>query len=72
MRIEDGKLGFAPAAIPEVGPYVFRVHFRERQIEVTCGTDGEPSYRLVSGEPLTVTSHGIPIHLVVAGERVGA
>ena len=72
MRIIDGKLAFAPIAISEVGPYVFRARFRGRQIEVACGADGEPSYRLVSGEPLTFTSHGAPIHLVATAEPVGA
>jgi alpha,alpha-trehalose phosphorylase len=72
MQIDDGKLAFAPVAIPEVGPYAFRVQFRGRQIEVACGADSEVSYRLVSGEPLTVTSHGAAIHLIAAGETVGA
>lgn len=66
MRIHGERLAFAPIAIPNVGSYTFRVWFRGRQIEVACGADGEPSYRLVSGEPLTVSSNGDPIHLVAA------
>jgi len=71
MRIVDEKLAFAPVAVPEVGSYLFRVRFRGRQIEVGCAANGETSYRLVSGEPLTVTSHGDPIHLVAAVEPFG-
>jgi alpha,alpha-trehalose phosphorylase len=71
MRLDDGKLAFAPLAIPEVGPYVFRVRFRGRQIEVACSAGCEPSYRLVSGEPLTIISNGAPIALAVT-ESVGA
>ena len=72
MRFNDGKLAFAPIAIPGLGSYRFRIRFRGRQIEVSCGADGQPSYRLISGEPLTLASHGGLVHLVAAAERVGA
>jgi alpha,alpha-trehalose phosphorylase len=72
MRIDEDKLAFAPIAIPGIGPYRFRVRFRGRQIEVAFSAAGEASYRLVSGEPVTLTSHGAPIHLAAAAEPVGA
>jgi alpha,alpha-trehalose phosphorylase len=72
MRIDDWKLAFSPIAIPEVGRYVFRIRFRARQIEVACGTDGNAAYRLVCGEPLTIVSHGAPVHLAASAEPVGA
>lgn len=71
MRIENGSLSFAPLVIPGVGPWSVRLRFRGRQIEVACAADGEPSYHLVSGEPLTIKSRGSEIHLAAA-EPVGA
>jgi len=65
MRVSEGQLSFSPRAIPGVGSYAFRVHFRDRQIEVGCSSNGEPSFRLVSGEPLAILSRGETIELNV-------
>ena len=72
MRTSESRLNFAPRPIPGVGPYAFRVRFRGRQIEVACNANGEPSYRLLSGEPLTVLSHGEPVDLVLTEQVVHA
>lgn len=68
MRIADGKLTFAPIPIPGVGAYRFRTRFRGRQVEVECAASGEPSYRLLSGEPFTIMSHGVAIDLARTSE----
>jgi alpha,alpha-trehalose phosphorylase len=72
MRVEKGILSFAPRAIPGVGGWSMRLRFRGRQIELACASDGEPSYRLVSGDPLTIKNRGTEIELGSAAEPIGA
>jgi alpha,alpha-trehalose phosphorylase len=57
MRADDDGLSFAPIAVPEIGAYRFRLHYRDRQIEVAVRGDGV-EYRLISGDALAVTEHG--------------
>lgn len=62
MRCRDGKLSFAPVLPPKWQGYRFRVLYRGRCVEVSMGAEG-PSYRLVSGAPITVSSCGKDIEL---------
>ena len=62
MRCRDGKLSFAPVLPPKWQGYRFRVLYRGRCVEVSMGAEG-PSYRLVSGAPITVSSCGKEIEL---------
>lgn len=66
MRVADGQLHFAPIALPGIGAYAFRVHFRESQVEVRCDAQGRAEYRLTAGPPLSILSHGTPIALGAA------
>ncbi|HJP69187.1 MAG TPA: glycosyl hydrolase family 65 protein, partial [Sphingomicrobium sp.] len=67
LKIENGILSFSPLAIPGVGGWSMRLRFRGRQLELACGADGKASYRLVSGDPLTIISGGSEIELAPIG-----
>ena len=62
MRCRAGKLSFAPVLPPQWQGYRFRVLYRGRCVELSMNADG-PSYRLISGDPLTITSCGKEIEL---------
>ncbi len=62
MRCKDGKLSFAPVCPPQWKGYSFCVGYRGSTVQVTVHADGA-EYRLLSGEPITVFSHGKPIDL---------
>ena len=62
MRCRDGKLSFAPVLPPQWQGYRFRVLYRGRCVELSMGADG-PSYRLISGEPITILSYGKDVEL---------
>jgi len=63
MQMTDGQISFAPDALPGIGAYAFRVRILGRQIEVACDAEGQASYRLISGEPITLLDHGKPLTL---------
>jgi alpha,alpha-trehalose phosphorylase len=71
MRTTDGRLSFAPIAMPEIGAYAFRTCYRGRRIEVQYDGTGT-RYRLLSGEPLTLFHHGAAVALDAGGEAVAA
>ena len=62
MRCRNGKLSFAPALPPRWNGYRFRVLYRGRCVEVDMDQEG-PSYRLVSGAPITIFSYGKELKL---------
>ena len=62
MRCRDGKLSFAPVLPPKWQGYRFWVLYRGRCVELSMNADG-PSYRLVSGAPITISSCGKDIEL---------
>ena len=62
MRSGNGKLSFAPVCPPQWQGYSFRVSYRGRSIQVDVNADGA-SYKLLSGEPIEISSFGTTITL---------
>jgi alpha,alpha-trehalose phosphorylase len=71
MRTTDGRLSFAPIAMPEIGTYAFRVRYRGRRIEV-CVDASRARYRLLAGDALTIFHQGAAIALAPGEEAVAA
>jgi alpha,alpha-trehalose phosphorylase len=68
MRDHDGKLSFAPRLPPRLEGLTFRILFRGRRLRVAVART-EAIYTLLDGEPLDLTHHGNPTHLL-PGEPV--
>jgi alpha,alpha-trehalose phosphorylase len=67
MRTEGGELAFSPRLPAGLTQLVFRFRYRGRRICVSIGRR-QVSYRLLEGEPLTITHHGEEVEL--AGKPV--
>jgi alpha,alpha-trehalose phosphorylase len=68
MRDHGGALSFRPRLPSTLGRLAFRLTWRGSRLLVTV-TPGRATYRVRSGDPLTVTHHGEPLDLGV-GEDV--
>ena len=55
MRCGKGRISFAPVCPPQWQGYSFCVGYRGRRIQVNVNADGA-SYKLLSGEPITIYS----------------
>ena len=62
MRCRKGELRFAPVCPPQWQGYSFCVGYRGRTIRVSVNADGA-KYELLSGEPITILSHGEAVEL---------
>ena len=62
MRCRNGKLSFAPVCPPQWQGYSFCVSYRGRSIQVDVNADGA-TYKLLSGEPITIYSYDEPVVL---------
>ncbi len=54
LRTTDGRLAFAPIAVPELGSYAFRIRYRERTVELRVDK-ATARYRLVEGDALQIS-----------------
>lgn len=53
LRTIDGRLSFAPIAVPDLGQYAFRAAYRGRAVDIAV--DGRRvTYRLGGGDPVTL------------------
>jgi trehalose/maltose hydrolase-like predicted phosphorylase len=71
MRTTEDRLSFAPIAMPEIGPYIFRARYRGRRIEVRVDAT-DTRYRLLAGEALTIFHRDVAIALELGGEAIAA
>lgn len=62
MRCRNGQLSFAPVCPPQWQGYSFCVSYRGRSIQVDVNAEGA-SFKLLSGEPLEISSFGTAITL---------
>jgi alpha,alpha-trehalose phosphorylase len=62
MRTFNGTLSFAPRLPDGITRLVFNLSYRDRWLRVTA-TPTSATYRLLSGEPLTLNHHGAPLTL---------
>ncbi|MGQ0841208.1 glycoside hydrolase family 65 protein [Actinokineospora sp.] len=60
MRDHGGELTFAPRLPPALHRVAFRMCFRGSRLQVVI-EPGQATYRLVSGDPRTVSHHGEPL-----------
>ncbi|WP_248962147.1 glycoside hydrolase family 65 protein [Sphaerisporangium perillae] len=60
MRAGHGGICFAPKLPPGISRLAFRLRYRGRVLRVGV-TAASTTYRLLSGEPLTLTHHGEPL-----------
>jgi alpha,alpha-trehalose phosphorylase len=67
MRTID-RLSFAPIAVPALGRYGFRTHYRGSLVEIEVGR-ARAAYRLVAGDAVAFTHHGEPLRLE-PGQRI--
>lgn len=68
MRIHGDSLSFKPYLPAQWERYTFKVAYRGRLIQVSVQPDGT-TYRLLSGEELTILHNGEPRELEATGHR---
>ncbi|WP_169953337.1 glycoside hydrolase family 65 protein [Microbispora sp. H11081] len=62
MRAREGRVRFAPRLPSGITRLTFRVRYRGRLLRVDIAQDGT-TYRLLHGDPITVTHHGEELSL---------
>lgn len=65
LRVRDGGLAFAPQLPPGWPAHAFALRWRGRTLQVRVGGEGV-DYRLVDGEPLSLSHDGIAFTLATA------